>query len=1152
MSRMKSRSLLKWTQRDLSRTMPRFASFITGLAVLSYAPATLAGAAINKFFTPTSVNPGDVSTLTLVLYNSGLTPLTAASVVDSLPTGMTIASTPAVTSTCGGSVGATAGSTSVSLSGGIVPGRSGGVDGSCQFSVKVVSTKSGNSVNTIPINALTTAEGQSNLQAASATLQVATLSAISANKAFSPNTIPVGGVSRLTITLNNGNTINVPGTAFTDNLPTGVTVAATPGLTNSCGGSVIAAPGASSISLTSGTIPASNNCQVSVLVTAASAGTATNTVPAGTITNSRGITNTSAFSAALNAQADAVISKSFTPNSIFQGQSSILTVTITNNQFIALTNAAVTDSLPAGLTIANPPTASTTCTGGAVNATAGATSVSLSGATITAASTPVGGTSSRGSCTFRFNVTNTTGVTGIRTNTIPANALTDTQNVTNAAAASANLTINMLAGGGSGMNLSKSFSPTAIAPGAASVLTIQITNSAGVAVSSLSMSDTLPSGVVIAATPNITNTCTSGAVTAPAGGTGISLSGATLGIGSNCQVTVRVTGNTPNTYTNTIPVGNITTAQGNSNSSAATANLTILDAVTVTKAFSPSNIVPGGRARLTISLSNSLTTPITNTAITDNLPTGAQIITVASSPNPTTTCGGTVTATSGSGSVRLTGGTIPAQVGSVPGLCTVSVDVTSPNTGTSTNTIAANALTNDQGRTNFQQSTANLVKTNMTVNLNKSISPVAIQGGDPAVLTVTISNPNGNPLSGLQFTDSMPTGMVVAAVPSANTTCSGGSVSAISNGTSFTVTGVNLPAGQTCSVAVNITNLVAGNTTNTVPANAVATLEGATNLNPASATLTTLASAALSKAFTPNSISVSAVSTLTINVLNANLFPLTNAALTDNLPTGLTVANPANASTNCTSGVVTATSGATSVSLNGATIPANSLCSVVVSVKAAAANTYTNTIGASTLITSEGVTNTKPTTDVLTVISGTPALMLVKRITAVNTNNVNTTIDDPGSTNDNNPNWPSPLDSSSNISTYLQGALNGGVVKPGDVLEYTIYFLSAGSAPATNINLCDLVPTNSTFVPNSFGSLPELGINLTIGSISTNLTNVPDADGGQFFNPGATPSVSCSAANSNGAVVVNVVKSPASLPNATAPGTPNNSYGFIRFRARVN
>ncbi|MBW4693322.1 MAG: DUF11 domain-containing protein [Lyngbya sp. HA4199-MV5] len=183
---------------------------------------------------------------------------------------------------------------------------------------------------------------------------------------------------------------------------------------------------------------------------------------------------------------------------------------------------------------------------------------------------------------------------------------------------------------------------------------------------------------------------------------------------------------------------------------------------------------------------------------------------------------------------------------------------------------------------------------------------------------------------------------------------------------------------------------------------------------------------------------------------------------------------------------------------------------------------------------------------------GTPQIVLVKRITANNGAAITTTVDDPGSPNDNAANWPNPVDVTTGISTYLKGATNGGTIRPGDVLEYTIYFLSNGGAAATNINLCDLVPSNSTFIPDSFSSSPESGINLTIGATTTNLTNVPDVDGGEFFNPGATPSIACSATNTNGAVVVNVVKSPATLPNATAPGTPSNSYGFIRFRARVN
>jgi hypothetical protein len=78
---------------------------------------------------------------------------------------------------------------------------------------------------------------------------------------------------------------------------------------------------------------------------------------------------------------------------------------------------------------------------------------------------------------------------------------------------------------------------------------------------------------------------------------------------------------------------------------------------------------------------------------------------------------------------------------------------------------------------------------------------------------------------------------------------------------------------------------------------------------------------------------------------------------------------------------------------------------------------------------------------------------------------------------------------------------------------------------------------------------------LALGSTTPTayLTNANDSpDRGQFFAPGTTPPASYSGANTNGAVVVKVVTSPTTLPNAIAPGNPTNSYGFIRFRARVN
>ncbi|QSV67010.1 MAG: isopeptide-forming domain-containing fimbrial protein [Aphanizomenon flos-aquae DEX188] len=208
-----------------------------------------------------------------------------------------------------------------------------------------------------------------------------------------------------------------------------------------------------------------------------------------------------------------------------------------------------------------------------------------------------------------------------------------------------------------------------------------------------------------------------------------------------------------------------------------------------------------------------------------------------------------------------------------------------------------------------------------------------------------------------------------------------------------------------------------------------------------------------------------------------------------------------------------------------------------------------------------------------TSVNNPPKLLLVKRITALNGTSTNFNGFDPldatnSPTNQVSSNWPSPN------TTYLRGKINGGQVEPGNILEYTIYFLSVGGVPAANTKICDLVPDGLEFVPTGFnndtGISPNTGsdFGIVLGWDSTNtgslpspatplngtsllrLTGVGDADGGEFFAAGTTPSTTCTAANTNGAVVV-VVGVATGIPKATAPGTPTGSYGFFRFRARV-
>ena len=111
---------------------------------------------------------------------------------------------------------------------------------------------------------------------------------------------------------------------------------------------------------------------------------------------------------------------------------------------------------------------------------------------------------------------------------------------------------------------------------------------------------------------------------------------------------------------------------------------------TVTKAFSPASITAGGVSRLTITVSNANAAAITLTAaFTDTLP---PVVLVAPTPNPTTTCGGAVTATAGGSTVTLaTGSTIPA------GSCDIAVNVTAAAAGSFVNTIAAGALQTNSG-----------------------------------------------------------------------------------------------------------------------------------------------------------------------------------------------------------------------------------------------------------------------------------------------------------------------------------------------------------------------------------------------------------------------------------------------------------------------
>jgi GEVED domain len=192
-------------------------------------------------------------------------------------------------------------------------------------------------------------------------------------------------------------------------------------------------------------------------------------------------------------------------------------------------------------------------------------------------------------------------------------------------------------------------------------------------------------------------------------------------------------------------------------------------------------------------------------------------------------------------------------------------------------------------------------------------------------------------------------------------------------------------------------------------------------------------------------------------------------------------------------------------------------------------------------------------------------LLLVKRITAINGVPLNVYKDDTDNTtlhaaDDNNVNWPTPLNTNAafgdtTISTFLRGAIDGGKVKPGDTIEYTIYFLNAGGSSARNLRVCDRIIDSQKILS---GSTIQLQKNSTTPTV---LTNVAGDDRATFYSSSVDPAITnCNFTGTptidNGAIVVDVTGATGSptwttLPGSTGAGT-TDTYGLVRFTTKVN
>lgn len=313
-------------------------------------------------------------------------------------------------------------------------------------------------------------------------------------------------------------------------------------------------------------------------------------------------------------------------------------------------------------------------------------------------------------------------------------------------------------------------------------------------------------------------------------------------------------------------------------------------APTIAKSFSPAQIVKGATSSLTFTLNNTAAgnQALTGVAFSDVLPAGLSVADSSSSQ-----CGGTLTTTASTRTIALTGGTLAAG-----GSCSFSVSVTGSTEGSYTN-VTGFVSTNETGATT-SYATAPLTVV-APPSLGKAFSPASVLTGQTSTLSFTIQNPNrSNSLSGIAFTDTLPSGVTVAT--SGPTAACGGTLATIAPST-IVLAGGSLAAGASCTFSVAVTGATSGTKLNTT--SAVSSTEGGSGA-AATATLVVNAPTAvvdLNKQVSTDGVNFGkfrAVATganvyYRFALYNGGDVPLTSLSVTDPLLAG-TPADPAGCS----------------------------------------------------------------------------------------------------------------------------------------------------------------------------------------------------------------------------------------------------------------
>ncbi|MEM8993569.1 MAG: hypothetical protein AAGF23_02130, partial [Acidobacteriota bacterium] len=699
-------------------------------------------------------------------------------------------------------------------------------------------------------------------------------------KTFTPSVIGPGGHSQLVFTIVNGSGAPVTDLAFTDTFPAAIALATPASASTDCGdfATLTAPDGGGTVTLSGGAVGAGGTCTVTVDVVSSTVGVHVNT--SGDLTSSAG--NSGPATDNLEVAADRPgFSKSFSPSSISLGERSTLTFAVDNSTTGSLAFfITFRDNLPAGLVIADPANAVTTCPGAILTAEAGGTVIEISSGFLMDGET----------CTVTVDVTSE----GLGSFVNRSGSLTSSPGGAQVSSGFAVAQLDVVEAGP--LLASKAFLGDAVNPGGTVELEFTLLNTdrfnAATGVSFTDDLDATLTGLVATGLP-LADVC--GAGSTLSGTSTVTLTGGTLPSGGSCTFSVSLqvpTGVAAGGYPNVTSPITATIGGSPATGDPARETLFVNDAPTITKTFLTNPVGAGETVQLEFTITNpSATSAATDITFVDPINDFISgVVLVGGAGGGVCGAGSTLTTLPVSGNLvlQLISGQLAPSTS-----CTFTADLLIPTNlpaGDYVNTTDPISATVD-GVTQVGGTTTATLTVAGAPRLSKTFTDSPVAPGDTATLEFTLVHDMGAAADALdiEFTDDLDaalSGLVATGLPLTDVCGVGSSISGTS---SLSFPGGTLTPGGSCTFSVTVAvpaGAVPGTYTNTT-SNVTATVGGLSTEASGSSAPLTVTGLEFTKEFIDDPLLPGAAGTLRFTISNTSTIDLAGGFFTDNLPSAL-------------------------------------------------------------------------------------------------------------------------------------------------------------------------------------------------------------------------------------------------------------------------